>query len=64
MLNEFPRLENFIDARKVRAIAMLRSIGFAVEPAEAQAALDGDLHRVWIDSDRLHAGGRAGMLPN
>ncbi|HTD78907.1 MAG TPA: transglutaminase family protein [Chloroflexota bacterium] len=46
------------------AIAMLRSIGFAVEPAEAQAAIDGDLHRVWIDSDRLHGGGRAGMLPN
>ena len=64
MLNEFPRLENFIDSRKVRAIAMLRSIGFAVEPAEAQPPLDGDLHRVWIDSDRLYGGGRAGMLPN
>jgi hypothetical protein len=63
MLNEFPRLENFIDARKERAIAMLRSIGFAVEPAVPQA-FEGDLHRVWIDSTRLHGSGRAGMLPN
>ena len=32
MLSQFPRLENFIDSRKVRAIAMLRSIGFEIEP--------------------------------
>lgn len=64
MLDQFPRLENFIDSRKLRAIAMLRSIGFAVEPALPQPGADGDLHRVWIDSDRLHASGRAGMLPN
>jgi len=59
MLNEFPRLENFIDSRKVRAIAMLRSIGFAVEPAEAQAAIDGDLHRV-LDRFRSAAWRRSG----
>jgi hypothetical protein len=64
MLDQFPRLENFIDSRKVRAIEMLRALGFAVEPAVPQPAADGGLHRVWIDSDRLHAGRRAGMLPN
>ena len=64
MLNQFPRLENFIDSRKVRAIAMLRSLGFAIEPAVPQPAFDGDLHHVWIDSDRLHGGRSAGMLPN
>ena len=62
MLDEFPRLENFIDSRKVRAIELLRAIGFAVEPALPSA--DADLRLVWIDSDRLHCGGRAGLLPN
>jgi hypothetical protein len=64
MLNQFPRLENFIDSRKVRAIAMLRAIGFAVEPAEPQPAFEADLRRVWIDSDRLNGGTRASLLPN
>lgn len=64
MLNEFPRLENFIDARKVRAIALLRAIGFAVEPATPEPAFGGDLHRVWIDVNRLHNGRRTGTLPN
>ena len=64
MLDQFPRLENFIDSRKVRAIELLRAIGFAVEPALPQPAADGDVHLVWIDSDRLHCGGRAGLLPN
>ena len=63
MLIEFPRLENFVDARKVRAIAMLRSLGFAVEPAVPPQADDGDLRRVWIDSDRLQ-GGVASRLPS
>jgi hypothetical protein len=64
MLNQFPRLENFIDTRKVRAIAMLRSLGFAIEPAAPQPTAPGDLHRVWIDSDRLNGGTRLTMLPN
>jgi hypothetical protein len=64
MLDEFPRLENFVDTRKVRAIELLRAIGFAVEPAVPQPSADVDLCRVWIDSDRLHGGGRAGLLPN
>ena len=64
MLNQFPRLENFIDSRKVRAIAMLRSIGFEVEPALPQPACEADLHRVWIDSDRLNGGTPSTMLVN
>ena len=59
MLDQFPRLENIIDSRKVRAIELLRAIGFAVEPALPSA--DADLRLVWIDSDRLHYGGRAGF---
>jgi len=64
MLSQFPRLENFIDSRKVRAIAMLRAIGFAIEPATPQPAVEGDFHHVWIDADRLHGGNKVGGLPN
>ena len=64
MLDEFPRLENLVDSRKVRALELLRAIGFAIEPAVPQPSPDIDLCRVWIDSDRLHRGGRAGRLPN
>ena len=64
MLDQFPRLENFIDSRKVRAIELLRAVGFAVEPALPQPSAEADLHLVWIDSNRLHGGGRAGLLPN
>jgi len=64
MLGQFPRLENIIDSRKVRAIELLRAIGFAVEPAVPEPSADADLRLVWIDSDRLHCGGRASLLPN
>jgi hypothetical protein len=64
MLSQFPRLENFIDSRKVRAIAMLRSLGFEIEPAEPRLAYEADVHRVWIDSERLIGGTSATALPN
>lgn len=63
MLSQFPRLENYVDSRKVRAIELLRSIGFAVEPAVPRPSADADFHRVWIDSDRL-VGNAASTLPN
>ena len=64
MLGQFPRLENYVDSRKVRAIELLRSIGFAVEPAIPRPAADANFHRVWIDSDRLLIGSAASQLPN
>jgi hypothetical protein len=64
MLAQFPRLENFIDARKIRAIELLRSIGFEIEPAVQQSSEEAGLRLAWIDSDRLHGGCRAGMLPS
>src|SRR5262245_10603602 len=64
MLGQFPRLENFVDSRKVRAIELLRSIGFAIEPAIPRTAADADFHRVWIDSDRLMIGRAASNLPH
>ena len=64
MLAEFPLLENLVDARKVRAIDMLRRLGFAVEPAQPQPEDEGHAHRVWIDSERLRGGAPVGRLPN
>jgi hypothetical protein len=64
MLNQFPRLENFVDSRKARAIELLRSIGFAVEPATPQPAADAAFHRVSIDADRLLRGAAASSLPS
>lgn len=53
MLDLFPRLENYIDARKNRALDLLRAIGFTVEPGVPQLDSGKTLHHVWIDSDRL-----------
>jgi hypothetical protein len=64
MLSQFPRLENYVDSRKVRAIELLRAIGFTVEPAIPRPADEANFHRVWIDSDRLTTGGSACNLPN
>ena len=64
MLNTFTRLENFVDVRKVRAVALLRSVGFAIEPARRQVGDDGDFHRAWLDTDRLRAGSVTSRLPN
>ncbi len=63
MLDQFPRLENFIDGHKVRAIELLRAIGFTIEPAEQHSRNRG-FHRVWIDSNQLQSGVRFGLLPN
>jgi len=64
MLTQYPRLENYVDARKVRAIELLRSIGFTVEPAKVCSDDDTDFHCAWIDSDRLHLPGSRSYLPN
>ena len=66
MLDQFPRLENHIDARKARALDLFRSIGFTIEPGVPRPGTDMTMHHVWIESDHLRgvpaAGG--GMLPN
>lgn len=64
MLNTYVRLENYVDVRKVRAVDLLRSIGFAIEPAGRQVQADGDFHRAWIDTDRLRVGILSSRLLN
>ena len=51
MLDQFPRLENYIDARKGRALDLLRALGFTVEPPELQEESDKVVHHVWIEAD-------------
>ena len=50
ILSEYPRLENFVDAHKGRAIDLLRSIGFTVEPAETHLASGKRCHLVWMEA--------------
>jgi hypothetical protein len=62
MLSQFMRLENYVDSRKLRAIGMLRSVGFAVDPAVRRETEAADFHRVWLDSDRLQGGNAISRL--
>ncbi len=50
MLGEYAQLENFVDARKDRAVELLRSIGFTVEPAATHSASGALCHRVWLEA--------------
>jgi hypothetical protein len=52
MLQEFERVENVIDSRKTWTIDLLKSLGFAIEPATSRAGFQGELHRVWLCGDR------------
>ena len=62
MLGQFLRLENYVDSRKLRAIGLLRSVGFAVDPAIHRVTEAADFHRVWLDSDRLQRGNTVSRL--
>jgi hypothetical protein len=62
MLSHFMRLENYVDSRKIRAIDLLRSIGFAVDPKLHRQSEGADFHRVWIDSVRLQGGNAVSRL--
>jgi hypothetical protein len=48
MLQEFDRVENVIDSGKTRTIDLLKSLGFAIEPATTRAGLQGRFHRAWL----------------
>jgi hypothetical protein len=64
MLAQFLRLENFVDSRRERALELLRSIGFVIEPITRRQSQQASLHLAWIDSERLHGGCRSGQLPS
>jgi hypothetical protein len=50
MLGEYVQLENFVDVRKERAVELLRSIGFTVDPAATHSASGTLCHRVWLEA--------------
>ena len=58
MLDQFPRLEQHIDARKDRTLDLLRGLGFQIGRPERQIGSSTTLHHVWLESDRL------GHVPN
>lgn len=53
MLDQFPRLEQHIDARKDRTLDLLRGLGFQIGRAQRKIGSSTTLHHVWLESDRL-----------
>ncbi|WP_428668915.1 hypothetical protein [Reyranella sp.] len=51
MLATYTRLESIVDAHNLRAVSLLRGLGFTVEPAAFHPASDRPCHRVWIEAD-------------
>jgi hypothetical protein len=51
MLASYARLESIVDAQNLRAVSLLRGLGFTVEPAAFHQASDRPCHRVWIEAD-------------
>jgi hypothetical protein len=53
MLDQFPRIEQLIDARSDRMIDLLRGLGFTIGRAHRQAGSPDSLHHVWLESEQL-----------
>jgi hypothetical protein len=51
MLASYSRLESIVDAQNLRAVSLLRGLGFTVEPAAFHQASDRPCHRVWIEAN-------------
>jgi hypothetical protein len=51
MLTHYRRLESIIDARNVRAVELVKLIGFTIETARIHELTGRLCHRVWVDSD-------------
>jgi len=51
MLSHYRRLESVIDAHNQHAVALVKLIGFKIEPAKVHEPTGRLCHRVWVDSD-------------
>lgn len=49
MLKQYTRLENYVDARNVAAVAWLQRLGYTIEPARPHGALGLPFHRFSIE---------------
>ncbi|HQS18114.1 hypothetical protein [Reyranella sp.] len=50
MLDQFPRLEQHIDAREDRTIGLLRGLGFEIGKPQRQLGSATTFHHVWLES--------------
>lgn len=63
MLEQFPRLEQHIDAGRDRTLDLLRSLGFTIGEAERELGSPTAIHHVWLESHQLsHPSNRSGAL--
>lgn len=63
MLEQFPRLEQHIDAGRHRTLDLLRSLGFTIGEAEREPWCSTAVHHVWLESNQLrHLSNQAGTL--
>jgi hypothetical protein len=53
MLDQFPRIEQLVDARSGHTIDLLRRLGFTIGRAHRPAGSPDLLHRVWLDAAQL-----------
>ncbi len=51
MLASYARLESIVDARNLRAVALLQVLGFTVEPAAFHETSGRPCHRVWVEAE-------------
>ena len=56
MLTSYTRLESIVDAQNHRALALLRGLGFTVEPPAPHEGIGRPCHRVWIEADAAALG--------
>lgn len=64
MLDQFPRLEQHIDAREDRTLELLRGLGFRIEPAERELGSATAFHHVWLESELFgHLSNGTGTTP-
>jgi hypothetical protein len=55
MLDQFGRIEQYVDVRKDRMIDFLRSLGFTVGKPRREAGSADILHHVWLEAERLRS---------
>ena len=54
---EFPRLENFVDARAGKTVKWLRALGFVIHPAEPYGLCQRPFHRFTLDARHVRTDG-------
>ncbi len=66
MLATFSKLENYVDPTRERGLALLKEVGFQIDPAKLDVTSGTHRCRVWIDasSTSLSGAGLSRFAPN